>query len=109
PRRTLGEAMSDAESIFDEKPSFVATAAGEVAYRKTGQGEPLVFVHGWPLSSVTFRNVLPAFAAKFTCYLPDLLGAGETKWNDRTEFSFKNQARNLKEWIDALGLKSYSL
>ena len=95
--------------IFDEKPTFVSTTSGEIAYRKCGSGDALVFVHGWPLSSYTFRKILPLLSDRFTCYLPDLPGAGETKWTEKTEFSFRGQARTLKELIDHLGLKSYSL
>jgi pimeloyl-ACP methyl ester carboxylesterase len=95
--------------IFDEKPSFISVSSGEIAYRKLGSGPDLILVHGWPLSSYTFRKIVPDLAERFTCWLPDLPGAGETKWSARTEFSFTGQAKTLKDFIDQVGLKSYSL
>jgi pimeloyl-ACP methyl ester carboxylesterase len=95
--------------IFDENPSFISTSSGEIAYRRSGKGPALILVHGWPLSSYTFRKILPVLAERFTCYLPDLPGAGDTRWNEKTEFSFAGQARTLKEFIDRVGLDSYSL
>ena len=31
----------------------------DVAYREMGTGTPLLLVHGWPLSSATWRKVVP--------------------------------------------------
>ena len=39
---------------------FVSLPQGRIAYRESGSGDPLVFVHGWPVSSLTWRKVIPA-------------------------------------------------
>jgi pimeloyl-ACP methyl ester carboxylesterase len=80
-----------------------------LAYREVGEGDPLLMVHGYPLSSLTFRHVAPALADRYRCIVPDLLGAGETEWSASTDFSFAAQAQALKDLADQLGLKSYRL
>src|SRR5256885_339060 len=94
---------------FDVPPQFEKIGPTEIAFRKIGQGEPLLFLHGWPLSSRTFRKLAPAFAERYTCYLIDIPGAGESKWTEETDFGFKSQAQALRDLVDRLGLRSYSL
>ncbi len=80
-----------------------------IAYRQVGSGGPLVLVHGWPLTGMTFRHVVPALAAHFTCYVLDLPGAGESCWNERTDFGMKAQAEAIKAFVDALALPAYAV
>jgi pimeloyl-ACP methyl ester carboxylesterase len=81
----------------------------EIAYRKVGSGEPLLLLHGFPLSGMTFRKIIPELAKHFTCYVVDLPGAGETRWTDRTDFRFNAQAESIKAFVNNLGLKSYAI
>ena len=88
---------------------FVKLNHCSIAYRVVGSGEALLLLHGYPLNGLTFRHVVPLLADRFTCYVPDLLGAGETDWSRVTDFSFTAQAETLKAFVDALGLSSYSI
>jgi pimeloyl-ACP methyl ester carboxylesterase len=53
--------------------------------------------------------VAPGLCARFTCYIPDLPGAGDTVCSKETDYNFKGQALTLKAFADALGLASYSV
>jgi haloalkane dehalogenase len=86
---------------------FVNLPPNRLAYRELGAGEPLLLLHGYPLSGLTFRHVAPGLSDRFRCIVPDLLGAGETEWTGDTDFSFAAQAQALKDLADALDLKSY--
>ncbi len=88
---------------------FVDLGHCELAYRQLGSGPPLILVHGYPLSGLTFRHLAPRLAEHFTCYIPDLPGLGETRWSDRTDFRFAAQAETLKAFVDWLDLRSYSV
>ena len=44
-----------------------------------GQGPPLLLVHGLMTSSYSFRYVVEPLGQHFTCYVPDLPGAGQTE------------------------------
>ena len=80
-----------------------------IAYRTAGTGDALVMLHGWPLWGATFRKLLPDLAQRFTCYIPDIPGGGDTLWTAQTDFSWPGQAATIKAWIDRLGLTSYHL
>lgn len=49
-----------------------------IVYRRVGQGPPLVFVHGWPLHGATWRAIVHELQHDYTCYVPDLPGAGDS-------------------------------
>jgi haloalkane dehalogenase len=48
----------------------------EMAYVDTGQGRPVVFLHGNPTSSYLWRNVIPEVAGARRRLAPDLIGMG---------------------------------
>src|SRR4029434_5863223 len=48
----------------------------EMAYVETGQGDPIVLLHGNPTSSYLWRNVLPHLQPRGRCIAPDLIGMG---------------------------------
>ncbi len=90
-------------------PAFVDVGDAQIAYQKVGSGPPLLLLHGWPLHGETFRHVVPALAAHFTCYVPDFPGAGASRWTDRTAFGMAGQAESMKAFARRLGLTSYSI
>lgn len=54
-----------------------------------GDGPTVVFVHGWPLTSETWRNVVPELRAHARCVTFDLPGAGESTWTDASKLSLE--------------------
>src|SRR5262245_49534224 len=95
--------------LWQKPPEFADVGSARIAWRTVGRGEPLLLIHGWPLSSFSFRKLLPRLAERFTCVLPDTPGLGETEWRDETDFRFAGQAESLRRFVDALGLASYSV
>ncbi len=109
PAQPNGDGM-DPLTQFSQAPiEWVETPSARVAVRRFGAGPFLVFVHGWPLSSVTFRRLLPELAPHFTCLLVDVPGGGDTEWTKATDFSWPGQAASLKAVLDALGVERYAL
>ena len=92
-----------------QEPRYITVGPTQVAYWVVGTGEPLLLVHGYPVSGRTWRHVVAGLADRFTCYVVDLAGAGETIWSEDTDFLFGAQALMLKGFVDALGLTSYCL
>jgi len=80
-----------------------------IAYREAGRGEPLLLVHGWPLSSRTWRKVVPELASDRRCIAPDLLGAGETSAPPGADLGLRAQGQVLGSFLDALGLDRVAL
>jgi pimeloyl-ACP methyl ester carboxylesterase len=95
--------------LWQKPPGFVDVGDARIAYRSAGAGPPLLLIHGWPLSSWSFRRVLPGLAARFTCFLPDTPGLGESTWDDGADFAFSAQAERLRRFVSGLGLPHYAL
>jgi pimeloyl-ACP methyl ester carboxylesterase len=73
----------------------------QLAVRKSGAGSPLLFVHGWPLSGLTWRKITPLLSTH-TCYAVDLCGAGETTGGEDVDFTFTGQANNLAPLVETI-------
>lgn len=80
-----------------------------LAIRRYGSGPALIFIHGWPLYSYTWRHLLPKLAKQFTCYLVDLPGLGDSQWTEQTDFDFEAKARQVVEFLTAKKINKYSL
>ena len=76
----------------------------ELSTVDTGQGDPVVFLHGNPTSSYLWRNVIPHVAGAARCLAPDLLGMGESDRAPDGSYRLVDHARYLDAWFDALGL-----
>jgi pimeloyl-ACP methyl ester carboxylesterase len=74
----------------------------KVAWTKFGSGPPLVMVHGTPFSSQVWRRIAPLLASRWTIYVFDLLGYGESEMGEGQDVSLgaQNQllAALLAEW-----------
>jgi pimeloyl-ACP methyl ester carboxylesterase len=101
--------MSEATTrlYLDAPVETVDTGAARLPCRRFGSGPSLLFVHGFPLSGFTWRNLLPELSRHYTCWVPDLPGMGDSDWSDATDFSFPGQGRTLKVLADRLGLERY--
>jgi haloalkane dehalogenase len=75
-----------------------------MAYMDTGAGPPVVFLHGNPTSSYLWRNVIPPVAPRHRCLAPDLIGMGDSGRNPAGTYRFRDHARYLDAWFDALRL-----
>ncbi|MCX5205687.1 haloalkane dehalogenase [Streptomyces sp. NBC_00237] len=79
-----------------------------IAYRETGEGTPVVFLHGNPTSSYLWRKILPAVGAPGRLLAPDLIGMGASGKPD-IAYSFDDHSRYLEAWMDVLGLEDIVL
>lgn len=50
----------------------------EMAYVQSGEGEPIVLLHGNPTSSFLWRGVIPYLDGLGRCIAPDLVGMGDS-------------------------------
>ncbi len=94
---------------FDAPSETIDTGTERLPCRRFGSGPPLLFVHGFPLSGFTWRKILPELSRRYTCFVPDLPGMGDSEWTDATDFSFPGQGRTLKRLVDRLGLDRYGV
>ena len=84
-----------------------------IFYREAGQpGDPvLVLLHGFPSSSVMFRDLIPGLADRFHVIAPDYPGFGRSDAPAPAQFAytFDHLADVMKHFLNARGLSRYSL
>lgn len=66
-------------SAQERYPKQRAAVLGKtMAYVESGEGDPILFLHGNPTSSYLWRNVIPHVAPLGRCIAPDLIGMGDS-------------------------------
>ncbi len=71
-----------------------------VAYRKTGSGPPLLLLHGLMTSAYSFRYIYQPLSERFTLYIPDLLGHGDSDKPTGPDAQYR--APELARWLGAV-------
>jgi haloalkane dehalogenase len=84
----------------------VAVLDTEISYVDTGQGDPIVFLHGNPTSSYLWRKIIPYLRAYGRCLAPDLVGMGQSGKSPTQAYRFVDHVRYLDAWFEALNLTS---
>lgn len=84
-----------------------------IFYREAGlENAPVILLmHGYPTSSVMFRNLVPMLSEKYHVLAPDLPGFGFSDAPPREEYAytFDNLAATMQAFIDQMGLKRFAL
>jgi pimeloyl-ACP methyl ester carboxylesterase len=78
-----------------------------LAYDRTGDGPPVVLLHGWPGGRSDYRAVVPLLADVADVVVPDLRGFGESDKHAVAPdegYSGDAQARSVIGLLDELGL-----
>ena len=81
-------------------------SGGEIAYDVLGYGRPLILLHGTPSRSYIWREVAMRLADRFTVFVFDLLGFGQSERREGLDVSISNQSRLLAELVEAWELEA---
>jgi pimeloyl-ACP methyl ester carboxylesterase len=88
----------------------VELSAGTVRYRDTGDGPPLVFVHGLMTDGTLWRKVIPRLEDRFRCIAPDWpLGSHPKPMRSDAQLTPPAVARLIGELLDRLDLDGATL
>lgn len=83
---------------------------GTIRYRDSGEGEPIVFLHGVLVNGLLWRKVTPELEGSFRCITPDLpLGAHEQAMRPDADLTPPGLARLVADFMDALDLREVTL
>jgi 3-oxoadipate enol-lactonase len=77
----------------------------EIAYRRTGAGQPVVLLHPLALSSEIWSALAARLSATFDVIMPDARGHGRSGW-DGEPFGIDDLADDVRALLDGLGLPS---
>jgi pimeloyl-ACP methyl ester carboxylesterase len=85
----------------------------DVFYREAGPADApvLLLLHGYPTSSLMFRELMPRLASRYRVIAPDLPGFGFTTVPAERNYrhSFDNLAKTVEAFVGALKLTRYAL
>lgn len=69
----------------------------------SGEGPPLLLLHGWPETWLTWDRLIERLSPHYTLYAPDLRGFGDSDKPDGP-FASKDHAKDIEVLLDALDL-----
>ncbi len=79
----------------------------EISYVDTGDGEPVVFLHGNPTWSYQWRNIIPHISSDRRCLAPDLVGMGWSGKSPSKAYRFVDHVRYIDAWLEVLKAIAY--
>jgi pimeloyl-ACP methyl ester carboxylesterase len=82
----------------------VAIHGMQMYYEVSGQGEPLVVLHGAHMNIKTMGRIIPLLAESHRVYAPEVQGHGRTTDIDRP-ITYQNLADDVAVFMDAVGLE----
>ena len=84
---------------------------GDVTFglREVGEGENLVFIHGFPTHGYTWRKLMPELAVNYKCTILDLPGLGASDWSGTTSFNISSQANYIQYLLDKLKIQDTNI
>ncbi|MEK7850861.1 MAG: alpha/beta hydrolase [Deltaproteobacteria bacterium] len=88
-------------------PNFITSSGTRLNYDVQGKGRPILFLHGWGMSSKGWKYQVEHFSEKFKAITLDLRGHGSSEPSE--DYSFEALARDVKEIIEGLSLGTVSL
>jgi len=92
------------DSVDRHPRKRVSVLDTEMSYLDAGDGNPIVFLHGNPTWSYLWRNVIPHVRDRGRCLAPDLVGMGQSGASPGRAYRFRDHARYLDAWFEALNL-----
>lgn len=89
-------------------PHFVSDDGVRLHYRDEGKGQPILFLHGWTMSSRFFYKQFDALASRRRLVALDLRGCGGSE-RRKGATGLGRLARDVRELLDALDLRHVTM
>jgi pimeloyl-ACP methyl ester carboxylesterase len=88
----------------------VALPQGTIRYRELGEGEPIVFVHGYLVDGRLWTGTAEALSATHRCIVPDWpMGAHRVAMNADADLSPPGFANLIADFLEALDLSGVTI
>jgi pimeloyl-ACP methyl ester carboxylesterase len=91
------------------KGKFVTVDGKKVHYLETGNGPPIILIHGFLYNTVMWKKNIDALATKFKVYTIDLWGWGYSERLKENDYSFERYGKQIVGFMDALNIRKASL
>lgn len=93
---------------FPYESRYVTVYGSRMHYVESGQGKPIVLLHGNPTSVYLWRNIIPALEDSGRVIAVDLIGMGKSD-KPNLEYTFEDHVRYFQEFMRVLKLKDVTL
>ncbi len=93
---------------FPFESKYAEVLGSKIHYVEQGEGEPILFLHGFLTSNYLWRNIMPTLSQHGRCIAPDLIGMGKSAKPDIAYRVF-DHIRYIEAFIEKLGLKKITL
>lgn len=93
------------DTIAPVRTARLRLSGGQLFWRETGHGDPVVFLHGTWEDGNQWDPVMRSLAPHAHCFAPDLLGCGESIAPLTESGSITQQVTALREYVQALRLR----
>lgn len=94
---------------FHAGRQFIHTPFGRIAYIEHGSGPVALFLHGLPLCSYEWREIIKDLAPLRRCIALDEMGLGYTEVASGQDVSFASQAHMIAAFLDAANIDDVDL
>jgi haloalkane dehalogenase len=94
------------KKLYPFSSHYFETPQGRIHYVDTGEGAPIVMVHGNPVWSFLYRQFIKELSPSFRCIAVDNLGFGLSDKPRQCDFKPSTHAENLASLINYLDLKN---
>lgn len=93
------------EAVFSGSKQTVEVLDSFMAYQECGEGDPILFLHGNPMSSFLWRNIVPHVQDLGRCIAPDLIGMGDSGRLTSSDYRYATHRAYLDSFCEALDIR----
>jgi pimeloyl-ACP methyl ester carboxylesterase len=106
---SAGDATPASPHAEEGMESVIAPDGMRIAYRRAGDGPPLVLVHGTADDHTRWLPLLPALGERFTVYAIDRRGRGGSGSYDPATYRIEREFADVAAVVDAIGEPAHLL
>lgn len=99
----------DISADFPFESKFIELGTDTVHYVESGEGEPILLLHGLPANAYLWRNVIPNIDSNKKVIALDFLGFGKSSFPKDRNVSIEVQYKMLTDFIEAKQLEDVTL
>lgn len=99
----------DISAAFPFESKFLALGTEKVHYVESGEGDPVLLLHGLPANLYLYRNIIPNIDSNKKVIALDFLGFGKSSFPADSNVSVEVQYKMLCDFIEAKQLKNVTL
>lgn len=99
----------DISAAFPFESKFIELGEHKVHYVESGEGDPVLLLHGLPANLYLWRNIIPNIDSNKKVIAIDFLGFGKSSFPANRDVSVEVQYKMLTDFIEAKQLKNVTL